>query len=359
MIPFAKDRFKGINEDSFHIKPSLYRNEWGYYCEQYVTVFDYLLGIAKQKHYQINCQFMSFMFVFRQTVELLFKNWLSNTGNNIPMTHSLSKLAEDLGGQFISLVNDVPNLLPNSDGSQFRYYATTDGTPFYTNSEILRVAEDCNTFINFVNSFSLSIHINNTINPQDKVLNHELSFHMSECRGLGHIKSHYDMTIDCLINGVVNNEINVNTIYLPLMFLIRHGMELALKSNLLDLGNALSDNSRYALANQHSVFQLFKLLFSYVGNAIDAIPKEDILKRESEKYKMKVTELKELIHKFDAKSEAFRYPSEKNLRFKRDEILTALKLYYEVDSFLTGAVIVLFEAGYLDIGDDVIYKYYN
>ena len=358
MIPFASNRFIGNNGSKFYIKPSLYKNEWSYYYKQYITAYDYLIGIANNKQYQMNCQFMSFMFIFRQSVELMLKYQLSTINQVIPLTHSLSKLAEGLDERFIRLVNNTPKLYPDSDGSQFRYYNSNDGTPYFHHSEILKVANDCNTFINFANNDCPIVHIKNSINPRDKVIDHELCFYTSECRGLGFVRSHYDMTLDCLTLAIINGGLDANDIYLPILFLIRHGIELAIKSNLLDLGNSLSEKGQRALVNEHNVFQLFKLLSENIEGAINSIPKDDKFRTEAERYKTKVIELKDLIHKFDAKSDIFRYPGGKNLKFKEDVILTALKLYYETDAFLTNAVLVLFEAGYLEIGDDVIYQYY-
>lgn len=357
MIPYSKDRFVSSNTAKFFIKPQKYENCWGYYYKQYLTAFDFLLRNANLKRYRTNCQFMSFMFLFRHTVELLLKYEISKS-SNVPPSHILSELINSTDERFKSLISSLPHLFPEDDGAQFRYYVGKDGMPFFNKSEILDVIDDCNTFIQFCNSDASILHFQNTINPKDIILRHELSFYTNECRGIGHVRSHFDFTLDTLVCGITNDELDVNDVYLPILFIIRHGIELAIKNNLFDLGEALSQDSIKTLNNEHSLFQLYKLLAKYVDEAIYHIPKDDPFRDESNKYNSKLIKLKNLVHKFDAKSYAFRYPSEKNLKFKKDEVLLALQLYYETDAFLSNAVLVLFEAGYLTIGDDVIYHYY-
>ena len=358
MIPYAEDRFNSSNAAKFYIMPSKYKNCWEYYYKQYITAFDFLLRNANLKHYRTNCQSMSFMFLFRHLVELILKHEMSMLGQDIPKTHVLSELARCLDERYYNLIQSLPHLYPNEDGSRFRYYEDKNGTPYFNQSEILDVIDDCNTLIQFSNKSAFLLHFHNTLNPNDKILRNELNFHTSECRGIGNIRSHYDYTLDMFISAIANDELNVNDVYLPILFLIRHGVELAIKDNLLDLGNILSYDSMIALNNEHNLFKLYKLLAEYVDEAIKRIPVGEKLREESERYNSTLIILKDMIHKFDAKSYAFRFPSNINLKFEKEEILSALQLYYETDAFLSNAVMVLFEAGYLTIGDDVIYHYY-
>lgn len=356
MIPYSKDRFNSCNTAKFLIKASKYENCWKFYYKQYLSAFDFMLRNANLKHYRTNCQFMSFMFLFRHSVELLLKFEISLSNMDVPTTHVLSEMVQSLDERFKTLISSLPHLYPEDDGAQFRYYVDKDGMPFFKNSEILDVIDDCSTLIQFCNSDASLLNFQNTINPKDKILRHELSFYTNECRGLGNIRSHFDFTLDTLVCGITNEELNVNEVYLPILFLIRHGIELAIKDSLLDLGNVLSYDSIIALNKEHNLFQLYKLLAEYVDRAIKRIPVSEKLREESEKYNSSLIILKDFIHKFDAKSYAFRYPSDKSLKFEKEVLLTALKLYYETDAFLSNAVMVLFEAGYLTIGDNILYQ---
>lgn len=356
MIPYAEGRFNSSNAIKFYIKPSKYKNCWEYYYKQYLTAFDYLLRNAILKHYSTNCQFMSFMFLFRHSVELLLKYVISISKTDVPQTHILSKLTQNLDERFKILISSLPHLYPETDGLRYRYYVGKDGMPFFNKSEILDVIDDCNVFIQFCNSDSSLLHFQNAINPNDKKLKHELSFYTNECHGLGIVRTHYDFTLDTLICGITNDDLSVNEVYLPILFLVRHGIELAIKNNLLDLGNVLSYDNKIALNNEHNLFQLYKILAKYVDEAIKQIPIGEKFRDESENYNSTLIKLKNLIHKFDTNSYAFRYPYDKKLKFKKEEVLSALQLYYETDAFLSNAVMVLCEEGYLTIGDDVLYQ---
>lgn len=80
MIPYTYDRFSKGNENRFTLPVSDCHNNWEYYYIQYSKVLDFLLGIANEKHYQINCQHRSFMFIFRHTVELMLKSVVNEKG---------------------------------------------------------------------------------------------------------------------------------------------------------------------------------------------------------------------------------------------------------------------------------------
>lgn len=88
MIPYAKDRFSKENVNIFTLLVSDYQNNWEYYYIQYSKVLDFLLGIANEKHYQINCQHRTFMFIFRHTVELMLKYVANEKGIAPPEIHT-------------------------------------------------------------------------------------------------------------------------------------------------------------------------------------------------------------------------------------------------------------------------------
>lgn len=357
MIPFAKDRFNEDNGYKFHIKTSLYKNKWKYYYQQYISTFDYLIGLANNKQYSLNSQFMSFMFIFRQSVELMLKYQISQTGKIVPETHSLMDLAKCLNGSYLDLIQQMPNLYPDTDGALFRYLETKDGTRFFNSNLNLMVFDDCSSFINYSNKNPSLLRISNVISINNRNLRNKFSFYTNECYGLGIIRTHYDTTLDTLVCGVLNDEIIIDNCFLPIMFLLRHGIELALKGNLLYLGNNLSIENRIVIINEHNLFKLYKILALYLESAIKSVT--DIkFKDESNNYLSRLRTLKDYIHQLDAKSYAFRNPTQKNLIFKKTDILDMLELYYETDAFLTNAVLALFEAGYLEIGDDVIYQFY-
>lgn len=240
MIPYAKDRFSKENVNIFTLLVSDYQNNWEYYYIQYSKVLDFLLGIANEKHYQINCQHRTFMFIFRHTVELMLKYVANEKGIAPRNTHNLKELANEIDADFSMLISALTNLFPEDDGAMFKYDASKDGSPYFGVHHILYAYSDCQAFVRFTKSnegrFSL-YPISQDVDINDQKLKHELSFYTHECRGVGAIRSHYDITIDMLVSGVIKGQLSINDIYLPLLFLLRHGIELALKSNIQDIGN--------------------------------------------------------------------------------------------------------------------------
>ncbi|MDY4839964.1 MAG: hypothetical protein SO160_10545 [Lachnospiraceae bacterium] len=137
MLPYTYDRFSKGNENRFTLPVSDYHNNWEYYYIQYSKVLDFLLGIANEKHYQINCQHRSFMFIFRHTVELMLKYVVNEKGIAPRNTHNLKELANEIDADFSTLISALPNLFPEDDGAMFKYDASKDGIPYFGVHHIL------------------------------------------------------------------------------------------------------------------------------------------------------------------------------------------------------------------------------
>ncbi len=355
-------RFSTKKEIKFSINSSCYQNNWKYYYLQYSKVFEFLLGIANEKQYQMNCQHMSFMFIFRHTVELMLKYIASEKGIEQQHEHNLMKLANDIDTDFYSLILSLPHLFIEGDGAMFRYDTSIDGNPYFETYNIMEVYPDCQVFVQFTKNYETKYSlypICQDIDINDKRLKSELSFYTHECRGLGGIRSHYDTTIDLLVQGVINNHLSVDDIYLPLFFLLRHAIELALKDNLQDLGNIVPTQKQKKIGETHSIEQLYNILSDQIKPAIEKIPQEAPFKAETESFFQGVERLKKCIHNLDVLSKTFRFPNMVNpLVIKKDSLIQSLKLYYATDAFLTNAVNVLSYKGYLEIGDDKLAEIY-
>ena len=95
---------------------------------------------------------------------------------------------------------------------------------------------------------------------------------MGECKGLGHIKTQYDQVIEFLVNGILNENFDIDKTYLPLFFLIRHSLEIGLKSNLEQANIELSDYN-----DIHSLEKLYNLFKDYLSK-LDLTKMSDITK---------------------------------------------------------------------------------
>ena len=319
---------------------------WDFYYRQYNTAMDYMLGEANKKKYLINRQFSSFMFLFRHTVELMLKTNVEKKGDTIDNTHKISSIASSL--QF-DLPKDFITLLDGeNEGDCFRYLEDKNGNLFFNGEELFVLPALC-YFTNVVNNTSdlFTIPLNNILNVEDKKIKNELTFHTNGRRHLGIVRTHYDFTISSLLTGVLNKEINMDQVYLPLLFLIRHGIELALKANLLDIEDELNQAKQSEIRSSHSLIRLFNILDKFIDEMIKNIPSNETkLLEDTHIYRQDIKILNDLINNIDTYSQTFRFPvdnnqNEVNFNPRKGFLFDVYQLYQKSDAYLTFAVPVL------------------
>lgn len=214
-------------------------------------------------------------------------------------------------------------------------------------------------------SYLLFAPFQGSLNANDKILNDELTFHTNECRSLGVIRTHYDFTLIMLLNGIIEGKIKIEEVYLPLLFLVRHGMELAFKDNLLTLGNKLPEKKKRKIHSEHSLEKLFNVLQQYIETAIQTIPaSESVFLNLTQSYNIANQILEQKIHSLDVNSRAFRFPFDKDgnqIKFTLTSrlLLDTCKLYYDTDPFLTWSVLVLAQNGYIELGNDIMHQLFS
>ena len=143
------------------------------------------------------------------------------------------------------------------------------------------------------------------------------------------------------------------------MFLLRHSLELALKTSLVKILSLEKDKevwlkNNLEISEQHSIMKLFNMLYNYLSEEIVETINDDKFKTEFKESKNKLTEYQKVIHDLDHKSTQFRYVPDENMRviINSKKLKEILKLYLETDSFLTFAVDVLKEDGIIPYTDD-------
>ena len=353
------DNYKKLEGIDLTIKSTLHQRTWIYYYQQYLTAFSCLLNVSRLRHYQTNFRYMAFLFLMRHSLELLLKSQIEQNQNgpikNIPKSHNLLDLADLVGEDRIAFERDFNILKCASEGDCFRYLTDNNNVQYFTGT--IDSFDTCQNFISYSNQHSPDALIKITPLDDNKFIRNELLFHSDEVRTLGVITTHYDATIFELFSQIYSNKVSVNDIYLPLLFLIRHSVELKIKFALMNIGNELSDKS--VITSCHSLTKLWNVFTSHIKPAIQNITDNDF-KNESLKRFSQAESLKKLIADLDANSFCFRFPVDRNgylSSFKPTKhILEKVKdLYLKADSFLCFAVEVLFEGGYLTIGDDIIH----
>ncbi|MCU4162513.1 hypothetical protein [Carboxylicivirga caseinilyticus] len=150
-----------------------------------------------------------------------------------------------------------------------------------------------------------------------------------------------------------NNE-DINKLYLPILFLIRQSIELGLKANIYGAQEMSDYTAPNWVSRNHSLKKLFKQFsgersyFSMLDlSCLDEETMQDI-STKSDKLKL----LTDKISMLDKDSYYLRYPvnavgQRRNINFKRDTILEIISAYYDIDSFLTFINQVLLDNGVL------------
>lgn len=350
-----------LQENLLQISTNNHRRTWEYYYEQYHKAFRVLLEIAKQKRYQTNCKFMPFLFIMRHSLELFLKEKISNTStpwrvygksHNMNDLYQIANINEEKFLEFFDCLNC------NSEGDCFRYLLDKEGNQHFVLGEKIEAFDACNYYCLFLdNDNSL------TKDGIDKMLQWELTFHTIECRTLGIIGTQYDFAIRDILLAIKSKQISINDVYLPLLFLLRHCLEIKLKAAILDLGNVIAEEDRYEAYHTHSVRSLYDILYRFINVPIKTI-EDPKFKEKSIRFQEVTEQYKDAIQSLDANSYIFRFPKDRkgnqsNFIPRLNSVSKILELYWESDQFLCSVIHVLFEAGVLNIGDDKVREYFE
>ncbi len=121
--------------------------------------------------------------------------------------------------------------------------------------------------------------------------------------------SHYKTALDELVILIEGN-LPVNTVALPTLFLIRHGMELGLKANIIRMEKV--SNARPILTfqgkNSHSIEAHYDIFIAHLTEIRKLISLEKIDSDKINDYIKKIEPLKVILHNLDKGSYNFRYP---------------------------------------------------
>lgn len=348
-----------LKEDLLKITTKNHSRTWEYYYEQYHEAFRVLLEIAKQRRYKTNCKFMPFLFIMRHSLELFLKKKISSSSTALGgwQSHKLT----DLCG--ILYKKDDPNkekfleffdcLKCDSEGDCFRYVLNREGGRHFAQGEKIEAFDACSYYCLFLdNDNSLTEH------GISKRLQYELTFHTQECDTLGQVGTQYDFAIIEILKVIQSKQISINDVYLPLLFLLRHTLEIKLKDSITKLGNIVNDEDRATAHSAHSVKVLYEILANHIDGAIESIT-DPKFKKESEDLCSVTEQYKDTVALLDANSFLFRFPKDKkgndvNFIPKPDCVSEILKLYWDSDPFLCFSVSALSEYGILTIADDRI-----
>ena len=319
-------------ENLLTISAKQHERTWEYYYKQYHKAFYIFLKIAKQKRYRTNRKCRPFLFIMRHSVELYLKNKIAQTANSkVLLKHNIKDLYREATISDNRFLQAFTCLNCDSEGDCWRYLLGGE----VAQSSIVDPVEAfnaCNYYCSVLSQDTSLAH-----HSTDKKLLNELTFHLRECGTLGLIGTQYDWAITDLLSSIKGKEISINDIYLPLLFLLRHSLEIKLKYALEVLSYRLTDKERRKIMT-HSVKTLYEILYLHISKDIDAITdvgfkdKTQELCDATEKYK-------DIISSLDANSFSFRFPIDKggnkaSFIPQPNDVANILSLYWDSDPFL-------------------------
>lgn len=340
------------NKKELEIPLNLHKYTWDYYFKQYAVVLNYIISLSLKKDNLINRKQMAVMFIYRHSVELFLKSKIANEGQLVPNTHSLTLLTQEFRGQLSQRFLDSLSILkPAGEGDNFRYIKSEDENRHY-NGELLNVLSSLSLFVE-------SDEIKKTglftwqLNKNDKILKHEWTLYTIDTQTLGHLKTQYDDLISTLLHAIKYGDLNIADIYLPLLFLIRHSLELGYKDNIAEVQTKLTNSQIKKATQSHSLVSLNNIIEQFVVEARSTMTaKDDSIKNEIDRYLPIVKNLSNSLHAIDNASRSFRFPVDRDgntikIPLSEDILAKSVDAFQNADSFISLSLSVLAYEGYL------------
>lgn len=330
-------------------------NTWSDYYNSYNYALRSVLEEGYAKSYALNCKAKCILFLVRHSVELCLKLNLDNQKIDVPNTHIFDDIVKAFPENYElpDNLNKIMGLIDmDEDGSCYRYALNkTTNKNYFTLGQTLNVFEILQLHWSIDNSNEFIIGNIFSVVEFTKMKLWDLTFHLGEANLIGQIRTQYDHCIEVLVIGIIEDRFDINELFVPLMFMIRHSLELALKSNILEVQKFSTLIKSKDYSNEHSLARLFNCYKDYLTK-LDSSKLSDELNEQIEKYLENYAQLNEVIHQLDNNSQHFRFPTNgkgesHNVQLSKISFVDVLKLYYYTDPFLTFSNTVLEENGIL------------
>lgn len=347
------------SRDKFIFDKEIHLSTWEHYCECYSYTLQKIFHKGLSRNYAFNCRARGILFLIRHYFEICLKRNLALNGYEVQITHDLEELLGGFENQdlipdgFTEIISEINY---DSDGTCFRYYIDKEtGKPFFNYNDQIEISELIKRYYELESSDNFKLNqICEPFDYENRRKKWDLTFHMGESSGLGLIRTQYDEVIEFIVEGVLFENYDVNKVYLPLLFLVRHSLEIALKFNILEAREMTDVVSDKKIEKKHSLEQLYNLFGGSNGyiNKLDLEKMDSNTKEQLDNYKLQYKQLNTTIHQLDTNSMFFRFPVDKKgknhtIYMKGHRLFEILKLYYLTDPFITFTNQVLMEEGLL------------
>lgn len=335
-----------INKEIYQINISKIDYSWEGYLSHYVTALDILIKEGLNKGVSLRQQFMPFLFVLRHVIELTLKNHLEKHSVTIDHSHNIKNISNSILGELPqNFITDFSHLILDGEGDCFRYVEDINGENHFSGNEIIDALQLLNSYEKWHQSKSM-INVLPIVHAdiQKKSQNNNFVFYIQDCCYLGQLRTQYDTCVSTLLTAVEKKEVSIEEILMPLMFLIRHSIELGLKDNLIDIVS--SEDKKKMIKKGHKLRGLYNILTNgYLQNCIQDISDCD-LKNKTNAFLQTINKLSNTVSLLDNNSLYFRFPIE-TVQLTENTLIETYDLYKSSDTFLTFGTGVLIQYGYL------------
>lgn len=330
-------------KELFKVKSTTHQATWEHYYLCYNYTVRKILDKGLSKNYALNPLSKPVLFLIRHNFELLLKRNLVAKNLAVPISHDFNEILKAFTDQSV-IPDDFKEILSYpvfiNDGANLRYDVDKEtGNSYFSKGARIEVSPIFEKFNNIAPN--KAFHLDSLCSPFDyKRKAWDLTFIICESSGLGVLRTQYDGTIEMIIEGIKNDNFDIHKVYLPLIFLIRHSLELALKFNILEIQSRSLLISQNDYTSEHSLLTLFNCYVEYLSK-IDQSKLSRIVQEQYKGYKPVYDELHKLIHDLDSNSRIYRFPTDKSgkpfssAKLLNKDILKILTLYYFADPFIT------------------------
>ena len=327
-----------------------------HYYYQYNCALRTIFQRGLKGQYELNIQALPILFLLRHSFELCLKLNLTNKQIQVPETHEFKELVKNfpaagvVSNEFIQCLGMLDK---DPHGAAFRYLTDGNtGKSYFKNSDRIEVAPLLKLYNSILRGADFTIgEIAAPFDYDSKVHAWDLTFHVGRNFSIGNVRAEYDSLTVYLTKAILNDEVKVEDIYLPYLYLLRHSLELALKSNITDVKPLSEKLKSKDIQKEHSLATLYNLYNGYLeGVGVNKLSQES--QEQLKKFKEEYQRLNSTMHQLDSNSRYFKYPVAKAgaphanpFDFTKIDLAAILSLRYFTHPFLVFTNLVLNEEG--------------
>lgn len=330
------------------------RHTWDTYYHGYARALYVILKDGQNENYPYNRNGRAILFLMRHCLELQIKAEAVRQGIPVAISHNFEDIAAPFGGKKM-LPAELQRLIDlvdkDQDGSCYRYVADPNtGKLYFPNGDQIDTSK---FFKEHAKMVSAGIWGARSISPDmdfdNKFREWDLTFHMRESNTMWAIRTQFNGLTETLLEEIIEGRIALQEIYIPLLFMIRHSLELVLKANVADANRYLPGINNLKLKREHKLTQVLSA-FNVFLDSLELHKMPRPLRKKLARFRKKYDDLNTTLHQLDVHSRIFRFPTDKAgnlqaLQTKRINMQRILELLYYTDKFLTFTDLVLLDNG--------------